>query len=88
MEFSTWRLKLKHLGTHQQFKADEISKQPGGLLFSVCLFNFFVFFSAVISLRSLSGVSDKANTPRLVPREIVTLPDFDQTHPNGELILI
>lgn len=33
-------------------------------------------------------LSDKANTPRLAPREIVTLPDFDQSHPNGELILI
>lgn len=89
-------LNQKHLRTHQWFKTSEISKKTGACCFLfflpflilVFLFNFSLLFPAVISLPPLSNVSDKANTPRLARREIVTLPDFDQSHPNGELILI
>lgn len=53
------------------------------------IFIYLLFlFPAVISPPSLSGVSDKANTPRLALREIVTLPDSDQSRPNGKQILI
>lgn len=44
-------------------------------LFFVCFIEFLLF-PAVISFLSLSLLSDKANTPRLAHREIVTLTDL------------
>lgn len=89
MVLSTCKLRSKHLGIHQWFETSEISKKMGACVFLFLVFFIeFLLFPAVISFLSLSSVSDKANTPRLPRREIVTLPDFDQSHRNSELILI
>lgn len=58
--------------------------------FVLCPLIEFFFYYSLLSFPFLSYLvfSDKANTPRLALREIVTLPDVDQSHPNGELILI
>lgn len=95
MVLSTCRLRSKHLGIHQCFGMSKISKKMESFiffslfLFFVLLLNFFFYYS-LLSFPFLSYLvfSDKANTPRLALREIVTLPDVDQSHPNGELILI
>lgn len=94
MVLSTCRLRSKHLGIHQCFRMSKISKKMESFIFFLffcSLSSYWIFFYySLLSFPFLCYLvfSDKANTPRLALREIVTLPDVDQSHPNGELILI
>lgn len=94
MVLSTCRLRSKHLGIHQCFRMSKIQRKWNLLFFfsffALCPLIEFFFYYSLLSFPFLSYqvFSDKANTPRLALREIVTLPDVDQSHPNGELILI
>lgn len=94
MVLSTCRLRSKHLGIHQCFRMSKIQRKWNLLFFfsffALCPLIEIFFYYSLLSFPFLSYqvFSDKANTPRLALREIVTLPDVDQSHPNGELILI
>lgn len=95
MLLSTCRLRSEHLGDLSVLQdSGKISKKMESFLFLfffvLCRLIDFFYYYPLLSFPFLSYLvfSDKANTPRLALREIVTLPDVDQSHPNGELILI
>lgn len=89
MVLSTCRLRSKHLGTHQ-FGSRRVKFQRKWESVFCSLFSLLNFYYSLLSFPFplYLVLSDKANTPRLALREIITLPDFDQSHPDGELILI